>query len=147
MHKLNEAEIEVLNEALDDEYMVWSACDQVIADFGEIGAFVGIRDEKARSIDALGALYTKYGVPFPPNLWLGNADRYESALQACEAAVSVLMANADRIERLAKVVHMRPDVVTVLRHLQQSTQQRHLPVLKRYAARGPCYKPRAEDAD
>ena len=39
MSKLTEAEIRVLNEALDDEYRSWATYDQVISDFGDMPPF------------------------------------------------------------------------------------------------------------
>ena len=53
MNSLTEIEIQVLNEALDDEYHAWATYDQVIADFGEVRPFSNIREAEARHINAL----------------------------------------------------------------------------------------------
>src|SRR5690606_5767842 len=85
---LTQDDIRVLDEALDDEYHAWSTYDQVIADSGEIRPFVNIRAAEGRHIDALLALFERYGVPAPSNGWPGRVDRYPSVHAACEAGVA-----------------------------------------------------------
>ena len=73
MNTLTEAEIHVLNEALDDEYHSWAIYDQVIADFGEVRPFSHIREAEARHIEALCTLFSLYGLAGPENPWPGNS--------------------------------------------------------------------------
>jgi hypothetical protein len=55
--------------------------------------------------------------------------------EACEAAVAAEIANGEMYERLLGATQ-RPDILTVLRNLQQASQQRHLSALRRCAQRG-----------
>lgn len=135
MDCLTASEIPALREALDDEYRAWATYDQVVTDFGEVCRFVSIRNAEARDIDALSTLFARYGLPIPVNTWVGKATRFASVQQACEAAVTAEIANGEMVERLVAVTQ-RPDIVAVLRNLQQASQQRHLPAFERCAQRG-----------
>jgi len=120
MNQLNESEIRALNEALDDEYRAWTTYDQVIVDFGEVPPFSNIRAAEARHIEALCVLFA----------------RYASLQEACEAGVAAEIANGEMYERLLRATQ-RPDILTVLRNLQEASQQRHLPAFQR-CAQGPA---------
>lgn len=133
MDALTDAEIRLLHEALDDEHRAWATYDQVIADFGPVQPFVNIRDAEARHAQALAALFERYALPLPANPWLGRAERYPSVQAACEAAVAGEIDNGRMYERLIAATQ-RPDIVAVLRRLQQASQQRHLPAFERWAS-------------
>jgi hypothetical protein len=132
MAELSNVEIDVLNEALDDEYKAWATYDQVIADFGDIRPFSNIREAEGRHIQALLTLYKRYGLAVPPNPWSGKVERYASFQAACEAGVAAEIANAELYERLLKATE-KPDILLVLRRLQEASQQRHLPSFQRCA--------------
>ena len=135
MSELTQAEIDALHEALDDECQAWATYGQVLADFGEVRPFSNIREAEARHVQALSGLFVRYGVPIPENTWTGRVARYASLKQACEAAVAAEIANGALYERLLTSTR-RPDIVEVLRKLQQASQQRHLPAFQRCAQRG-----------
>ncbi|WP_051921112.1 ferritin-like domain-containing protein [Porticoccus hydrocarbonoclasticus] len=135
MNTLTEVEIHALNEALDDEYHSWATYDQVIADFGEVRPFSNIREAEARHIEALCTLFSLYGLTVPENPWPGKVERYASLQAACEAGVSAEIANGEMYERLIGS-SQRPNIVMVLRNLQEASQQRHLPAFQRCAQRG-----------
>jgi hypothetical protein len=130
MNPLTEAEIHALNEALDDEYHAWATYDQVIADFGEAPPFSNIRETEAHHIDALCILFARYGLPVPDNPWPGKVARYASLHAACEGGVAAEIANGEMYERLLGATQ-RPDILTVLRNLQEASQQRHLVAFQR----------------
>ena len=132
MTPLNEIEIQVLNEALNDEYLAWATYDQVIADFGDVPPFSNIREAEARHIEALCTLFARYGLPVPENPWPGQVTRYASLQAACEAGVAAEIANGEMYERLLGETQ-RPDILTVLRNLQEASQQRHLAAFRRCA--------------
>lgn len=132
MNPLNEIEIQALNEALDDEYRAWATYDQVVADFGEVPPFSNIREAEGRHIEALCALFVRYGLPVPENPWPGKVARYASLQEACEAGVDAEIDNGEMYDRLLGATE-RPDILTVLRNLQEASQQRHLPALQRCA--------------
>jgi hypothetical protein len=141
MSKLNDSDVQVLQEALDDEYRAWATYDQVVADFGEVRPFINIREAEARHMQALLGLFERYGLTAPANPWPGKVERYQSLQAACEAGVVAETANAEMYERLLALTQ-RDDVLEVLRRLQQASQQRHLPAFERGARRGG--KPGAE---
>jgi hypothetical protein len=130
MVQLTEREIHVLIEALDDEYKAWATYDQVIADFGEVRPFINIREAEARHIQALVKLFERYKISIPRNPWPGQVERYASLKDACEGGVAAEIANAELYERLLGSSR-QPDIVAVLRNLQEASQQRHLPALQR----------------
>lgn len=132
MNALSETEICALHEALDDEYRSWATYDQVITDFGEVPPFSNIRAAEARHIEALCTLFTRYGLPVPPNPWSGKVTRYANLQAACEASVADEIANGEMYERLLGTTQ-RPDILTVLRNLQEASQQRHLLAFQRCA--------------
>jgi hypothetical protein len=134
MNTLSEAEIHALNEALDDEYLAWATYDQVIADFGEARPFSNIREAEARHIEALCTLFAHYGLSVPENPWPGKVARYASLQAACEAGVIAEIANGEMYERLLGATR-RPDILTVLRNLQEASQQRHLAAFQRCTQR------------
>ena len=134
MSNLTEIEIRALNEALDDEYRAWATYDQVIADFGDVPPFSNIRHAEARHIEALCALFARYGLPVPENPWPGKVERYASVQAACEAGVAAEIANGAMYDRLLGATR-RADIVTVLRNLQEASQQRHLAAFERCAQR------------
>jgi len=134
MNSLTETEIHALNEALDDEYRAWATYDQVIADFGEVSPFSNIREAEARHIKALCTLFARYGLPVPENPWPGKVARYASLQAACEAGVAAEIANGEMYEQLLGATQ-RPDILTVLRNLQEASQQRHLAAFQRCAQR------------
>jgi hypothetical protein len=134
MNPLTEAEVHALNEALDDEYLAWATYDQVIADFGEAPPFSNIREAEARHIEALCTLFEHYGLSVPENPWPGKVARYASRRVACEAGVAAEIANGEMYERLLGATQ-RMDILTVLRNLQEASQQRHLAAFQRCTQR------------
>jgi hypothetical protein len=134
MNPLTEAEIHALNEALNDEYHAWATYDQVIADFGEARPFSNIREAEARHIKALCTLFARYGLSVPENPWPGKVARYASLQAACEAGVAAEIANGEMYERLLGATRC-PDILTVLRNLQDASQQRHLAAFQRCTQR------------
>ncbi len=134
MNGLTEPEIRALNEALDDEYRAWATYDQVIADFGEVPPFSNIRTAEARHIEALCALFVHYVLPIPPNSWPRKVERYADLQAACAAGLAAEIANGEMYERLLKASG-RPDILAVLRNLQEASQQHHLPAFRRAAQR------------
>ncbi len=132
MKIITECEFDALNEALDDEYHAWATYDQVIADFGDVRPFSNIRDAEARHIDALCTLFARYGLTIPDNPWPGQVDRCPDLQAACNAGIAAEIANGEMYDRLLQATQ-RPDILAVLRNLQQASQQRHLRAFRRCA--------------
>jgi hypothetical protein len=135
MTEPSDEEIQVLFEALDDEYKAFSTYDQVIKDFGPIRPFINIREAEGRHIAALLGLFERYHIPVPDNPWPGNVPRYASMKEACQAGIEAEIANGEMYDRLIHITR-REDILTVLENLQTASQQRHLPAFRRCAERG-----------
>lgn len=134
MNTLSEEETRALREALDDEYHAWATYDQVIADFGEVRPFTNIRNAEARHIGALLVLFDRYGLDVPPNTWPGRVPRFRTLEEACEGGVADEIANAEMYDRLLASTE-RHDILTVLSHLQEASQLRHLSAFQRCVER------------
>ncbi|MDA8363738.1 MAG: DUF2202 domain-containing protein [Gammaproteobacteria bacterium] len=134
MDELTKDESRALHEALDDEYRAWATYDQVLADFGACRPFHHIRDAEGRHIDALAALFVRYGLALPPNPWIGKVPHFANAREACEAGVAAEITNGEMYERLLGAT-IHPDILAVFRRLQEASQRRHLPAFQRCAGR------------
>ena len=135
MSGLNETEIRAIEEALDDEYRAWATYDQVIRDFGDVRPFINIRQAEARHIEALRALFSRYGLDIPENPWPGRVTRYASLHEACQAGVAAEIENAALYDRLLASTQ-RADIVAVFRNLREASQENHLPAFQRCVQRG-----------
>jgi hypothetical protein len=134
MNELAATDIQVLHEALDDEYHSYTTYDQVIVDFGEVRPFINIREAEGRHIAALFRLFEKYDQPIPANPWPGKVERYKSLKEACEGGVAAEIANSEMYERLLGMTQ-RDDIAEVLGNLQAASQSRHLPAFQRCVER------------
>ena len=134
MAELTALEQQALRDALDDEYKAWATYDQVIRDLGEDRRFVHIRDAESRHITALRALFERYGLAIPTNTWPGRAPQFQTLREACEGGVEAEIANAALYDRLMRSTH-RSDILAVFEYLQRASQERHLQVFRRCAAR------------
>lgn len=141
MSVLAEAERQALRDALDDEYRAWATYDQVIRDLGPVRPFVNIREAEARHIEALRALFRRYGLEIPENTWPGRVPRFASVREACEAAVDAEIENAALYDRLMRSTD-RQDILTVFGNLQRASEEHHLRAFRRCATRGPGRGPR-----
>lgn len=134
MAGLTEREVDALREALDDEHRAWATYDQVVRDFGPQRPFVNIREAEARHIEALEALFDRYGLEVPGNPWPGRVPRYAGTREACEAGLEAEVANAALYERLMRCTK-RADLLGVFDRLRRASQERHLEAFRRCASR------------
>lgn len=123
---LDEAEIEALHLALDDEYHALAVYQQVIADFGEVTPFVEIVQSESRHIDALLKQFEKHGLIPPENSWSGNIPSFESMQAACQAGVEAELANVALYEQLFSMTD-DAGLIQVFTNLSRASQESHLP--------------------
>jgi hypothetical protein len=133
--QLSDVEVQALRDALDDEYRAWAIYDQVIRDFGAERPFINIRDAEARHIEALRALFHRYGLSIPENNWPGRVPRFASTREACQASIAAEVENAALYDRLMRGTNQQ-DILMVFGNLQRASQERHLPAFRRCATRG-----------
>lgn len=122
--------IEVLREALDDEYRARATYRNVIDTFGPVRPFVNIVEAEDRHAQALLSLFARFGLEPPPDRWAGRVAAPASLREACQAGVEAEIENEAMYERLLRQTE-HPDVLAVMRRLQQASQERHLPAFRR----------------
>ena len=122
--------IAALREALDDEFCARATYRKVIEAFGPVQPFVNIVEAEDRHAEALLALFAKFGIEPPEDTWPDRVTAPKTLADACQAAVEAEIANEAMYERLLAGIS-DPDVLTVMRRLQQASQERHLPAFRR----------------
>lgn len=128
------ATVEVLHEALEDEYKARATYQAVIEAFGPVRPFVNIVEAEDRHARALLTLFEAFGLTPPPDRWAGDVLAPPSLREACRAGVVSELENREMYERLlSRTTH--PEVVAVMKRLQQASQERHLPAFERCLAR------------
>ena len=128
------ATVEVLHEALDDEYKARATYRKVIETFGPVRPFANIVEAEDRHAHALLRLFEAFRLEPPPDRWAGRVPAPASLRDACREGVDSEIENREMYERLlSRTSH--PEVVAVMRRLQQASQERHLPAFERCLAR------------
>jgi len=122
--------IEVLREALEDEYKARATYRKVIEAFGPVRPFVNIVDAEDRHAKALLALFARFGVEPPADTWLERVAAPRTLIEACRAGVEAEIKNQAMYERLLPQLSDR-SVLAVMRRLQRASQERHLPAFRR----------------
>ena len=125
---------EVLDEALDDEYMARATYRAVLEAFGPVRPFVNIVEAESRHAEALLALYEQFGLEAPDDQWAGEVEPPSTLAIACERAAEAERENAAMYDRLLAAT-AEPDVRRVLGNLQRASEQNHLPAFERCVAR------------
>jgi len=126
---LTDAEVEALNQVLQDEYHAWAVYDQVIQDFGEISPFVEIRAAESRHAAAVESLFEKYDLTVPENEWTGNVPSFESVEAACAAGAQAEIDNAGLYDAALASTDRR-DLTNVFTNLQSASLNQHLPAFQ-----------------
>jgi rubrerythrin len=126
--------VEVLREALEDEFRARAAYRKVIEAFGPVRPFVNIVEAEDRHAQALLALFAAFGVEPPPDSWPERVGAPASFAEACRAGVQAEIMNEAMYDRLLRRTS-HPAVLAVLRRLQRASRERHLPAFQRCLAR------------
>ncbi|MDP3459680.1 MAG: DUF2202 domain-containing protein [Hyphomonas sp.] len=132
---LEDAEMQALQDTLDDEYKSYETYAQVIRDFGDVRPFINIVEAEARHYSALLSLFEKYGLAPPENRWAGKTPRFPSVHEACLAAIEGEIDNVKLYDRALESTQ-RPDILDVYQALRSASQDRHLPAFRRCAEGG-----------
>lgn len=127
---LTAAEIQALNDVLQDEYHAWAVYHSVIADFGQVAPFVQIQQAETRHAAALARIFARYGLELPENEWAdAEFASFDSVEAACVAGVAAEIANAELYDQ-ALAVTDKPDLTNVFSHLQAASLESHLPAFE-----------------
>lgn len=127
---LKKEEIEGLLLALNDEYLALAIYEQVNKDFNNPRPFINIQQAEAKHADSLKEIFRSYQIPVSENPWLGNAPKFKSVAEACQAGVDAEIINKQLYEKLFKTT-TREDILTVYRALQKASEENHLPAFER----------------
>jgi hypothetical protein len=126
---LDEAEVDALVEAINDEYKALATYQTVVDTFGAVQPFTRIIRAEQQHIAALERLFVRYGVEIPANDWYGQVPEFESVTEACQAGVEAEIDNAALYDRLFAAVD-EPDIIQVFTRLRDASQYNHLPAFE-----------------
>jgi len=126
---------EILDEALLDEVKARDTYRKIIETFGPVRPFINIVEAEQRHIDALLALYEKYGIPLSALPDPAEIEVPGSLHEACELGVAAEIDNIALYDRLLAASEPL-DVQAVLRRLQTASRDHHLPAFQHCSERG-----------
>lgn len=126
---LDEAEVDALVEAINDEYRALVTYQTVVDTFGAVQPFTRIIWAEQQHIAALERLFVRYGVEIPANDWYGRVPEFDSLTDACQAGVAAEMDNAALYDRLFTAVD-QADIIQVFTTLRDASQNNHLPAFE-----------------
>lgn len=127
--------IEILTEAIEDEYKARATYRRVLEKFGDVRPFSNIVEAEQRHIDTLLVLFTEYGLRVPEDNWPDRVETPATLLAACQAGVAAEIDNAAMYDRLLAASGDFPDVQSVLHNLQRASRENHLPAFQRCVER------------
>jgi len=129
---LDEAEVNALVEAINDEYKALMTYQKVVDTFGAVQPFASIMRAEQQHIAALERLFVRYGVEIPVNDWYDRVPAFDSVTAASAAGVQAEIDNAALYDRLFAAVD-EPDIVQVFTRLRDASQYKHLPAFQMYS--------------
>ena len=126
-----------LDLALADERLALATYQTVLERFGDIRPFFNIAQAEQRHIDALPAIYGRYGIPVPQaQPPVDPATRTLDVTGLCQIGVAAEIENVRLYdEELLPNVEAYPDISSVLRALRDASANNHLPAFERCASR------------
>jgi hypothetical protein len=129
---LDQAEVNALLEALNDEYKALATYQKVVDTFGAVQPFANIMWAEQQHIAALEKLFVRYGVEIPVNDWYDRVPAFDSVQAAIAAGVQAEIDNAALYDSLFAAVD-EPDIVRVFTRLRDASQYNHLPAFQMYS--------------
>jgi hypothetical protein len=129
---LTDTVVAALSDALEDEYKAYATYEAVINKFGSTRPFSMIIGAEEQHIASLKAVFDKYGLEVPENIWVGSIEAPESLQAACQTGVEAEIANASLYkDNLLPAVSDYEDITSVFTNLMNASQQKHLPAFER----------------
>jgi len=124
---LSTAEADALSQAIHEEYLALNTYQAVLTQLGSITPFSRVALSEKQHVEALSALFAKYGLETPGNPGLSPAPDFANRKAACQAGVDIEIADAALYDALLPVVANRADLVQVFTNLQAASLDNHLP--------------------
>ena len=128
---LSAAEIDALERAIDEEYLALNTYQAVLTQLGNVTPFTRIAPSEQQHVDALSALFVKYGLPAPGNPGLTPTPVFADLKAACQAGVDTEIADAALYDVLLPAVTDHTDLVQVFTNLRAVSLNSHLPAFDR----------------
>jgi hypothetical protein len=125
-----EALIEVL-AGEDGEYAARATYAAILDAFGDdVQPYANILVAEQKHVEALIQQCVKFGVPIPPDPYLGQVEAPASLLEAAEAGVAAELLNIAMYDELVDAVAKYPSLVRVFTNLQAASLNNHLPAFE-----------------
>jgi len=127
-----DSEVEqALDRALQDEYHARAVYAAVIEELGAVRPFSMIIRAEEQHINALKAVYDRYGLDIPEEEPL-DFDAQGTLADMCAVGVDAEIANAALYrDELLPVVGGHEDIIFVFTNLMNASQEKHLPAFER----------------
>jgi hypothetical protein len=126
---LDQAEVDALVAAINDEYKALATYQTVVDTFGAVQPFASIIRAEQQHIAALERLFVRYSVEIPANEWYGSVPEFDSVTEACQAGVEAEVDNAALYDHLFAAVD-EPVIIQVFTRLRDASQYNHLPMFE-----------------
>lgn len=135
---LDESTKQTMIAAINDEYRARALYRAVIQKFGAVPPFRNIVQSEDNHIQLWNFLFTKYGVPIPPDLFAENLSVPDTLKAACQAGVEAEITNIEMYNNFLNFM-TQPDLRAAFIQLRQVSQERHLPAFQRCQNQGNRY--------
>ncbi|BAB76212.1 hypothetical protein DSM107007_16590 [Nostoc sp. PCC 7120 = FACHB-418] len=133
--ELNAKTEQAMIDAINDEYYARAFYTAVINKFGEVRPFSNIVHAEDRHVSLWSHLFTRYGLPIPPDNFMGNVQAPDTLQAACQAGVESEIANVQMYDCFLEFVQ-EPDLRDAFTQLRYVSQNHHLPAFQRCVG---CY--------
>jgi hypothetical protein len=131
---LNSETSAALVMAINDEYKAHATYQAVVDKFGPVAPFANIVQSEAAHIAALERLFNVYGLPIPPDTYMGNVQAPATLKDAAQIGVEAEKANVAMYDNLLTYVQ-ESDVRAVFAQLRSASQAQHLPAFQNALSR------------
>ena len=123
--------VQMLEEAIQDEFHAEMIYRKVLADFGQIRPFSNIVNAEVRHAASLALLFDSYGLELPESEWnMENVPTFDSVREACQAAAQAEIANIALYD-IWLVETLPEDVRFVFENNRRASLDKHLPAFRR----------------
>jgi len=121
----------------DGEYAARATYAAILAKFGAgVQPYANIYQAEVKHIAALQQQCVKYGVPIPPDTYLGNVTAPETLLEAAQTGVVAEILNVVMYDEELVTVQKYPSLVQVFTNLRTASLDNHLPAFEAALANG-----------
>lgn len=115
----------------DGEYAARATYAAILAQYGAgVQPYANIYEAEVRHIAALQQQCVKYGVPIPPDTYLGNVTAPATLLEAAQTGVVAEIANVAMYDENLVTVQKYPSLVQVFTNLRAASLYNHLPAFQ-----------------